>query len=296
MILFFEPIYKEKIWGGEYWGISAHENGPSIVKSGKLKGKTLKDLWENNRELFDNLECEKFPLLVKVIDARDDLSVQVHPDNEYAMLNENGELGKTECWYILDAKEKADIIYGVNASSKKELYELIDDEKWESLLRTENIKKGDFLYIPSGTVHAIKAGTKILEIQQNSDTTYRLYDYNRRDDSGNLRQLHLEKSKDVIDIEYRELKDEYDIEEVDGNIKTILVESEYFDVYKYEINNRIFIDNTKPFMIINVISGNGRISSDIENYDIKSDDYILITSDTLNFSIEGNLEVIISTI
>lgn len=296
MILFFDPVYKEKIWGAEYWGISAHPNGMSLIKNGEYKGKTLSYLWDNNREIFNNLQKDKFPLLVKIIDAKDDLSVQVHPSDEYAYENENKELGKTECWYILDAKEDADIIYGVNAKDKKELENMIDNKNWDELLNTIPIEKGDFLYIPSGTVHAIKSGTKILEIQQNSDTTYRLYDYDRKDDKGNLRQLHIEKSKDVINCESPEIKKEYQSIIKDNNKKTILVESEFFSVYKYEVKEEILMENKKPFKIINILKGSGEIITKDERCEVKEDDFILITGDTKEYNIKGNVEFLLSTI
>lgn len=296
MILFFDPVYKEKIWGAEYWGISAHPNGMSLIKNGEYKGKTLLYLWDNNREIFNNLQKDKFPLLVKIIDAKDDLSVQVHPSDEYAYENENKELGKTECWYILDAKEDADIIYGVNAKDKKELENMIDNKKWDELLNTIPIEKGDFLYIPSGTVHAIKSGTKILEIQQNSDTTYRLYDYDRKDDKGNLRQLHIEKSKDVINCESPEINKEFKSTLIDNNKKTILVESEFFSVYKYEVKEEILMENKKPFKIINILKGSGEIITKDEKYEVKEDDFILVTGDTKEYNIKGNVEFLLSTI
>lgn len=296
MILFLNPVYKEKIWGAEYWGISAHPNGMSLIKNGRYKGKTLSYLWDNNRELFNNLDMEKFPLLVKIIDAKDDLSVQVHPSDEYAYKNENKELGKTECWYILDAKENADIIYGVNAKDKYELEEMIDNKKWDELLNTIPIEKGDFLYIPSGTVHAIKSGTKILEIQQNSDTTYRLYDYDRKDKEGNLRQLHIEKSKDVINCKSQKITKEFKLKQIDDNTETTLVESEFFNVYKYDVKEKISLENNKPFIILNIIKGKGEISTETEKYDISEEDFILITSNTKEINIKGEVEFLLSTI
>lgn len=135
-----------------------------------------------------------------MLDAAQDLSVQVHPNDEYANAHENGELGKTECWYIIDCQKDAEIIYGHHAKSKEELKAMIQLEKWDRLLRRVKVKPGDFFYVPSGTVHAIGKGILILETQQNSDTTYRLYDYDRKDAEGNLRELHLEKSIEVIDV------------------------------------------------------------------------------------------------
>lgn len=146
-------------------------------------------------------EDKRFPLLVKIIDAEADLSVQVHPDDAYAMEHENGSLGKQECWYVLAAEPGATIIVGQKARSKEEFKELMTQGKWGDLLNEIPIKKGDFFQIDPGTVHAIKGGTMVLETQQSSDVTYRLYDYDRLDDEGNPRPLHIQQSLDVVNFE-----------------------------------------------------------------------------------------------
>ena len=195
-IIFLQPVFKEAIWGGnklrkiydydissettgEAWCISAHNSGDCKITNGLYKGQTLSWLWDNHRELFGNLALDRFPLLVKVIDAKKDLSIQVHPDDKYANLNENGSLGKTECWYILDCNEDGSIVLGHNANNKGELRQMIKDNRWADLIKVVKVKKGDFFQIDPGTVHAIKGGNLILEIQQSSDITYRLYDYDR---------------------------------------------------------------------------------------------------------------------
>ena len=209
--LFLQSVMQEKIWGGthlrdvfgydipsdhvgEYWGaISAHPNGVSTIKNGRYAGQTLDVLYAEHRELFGNRQEPVFPLLTKILDANDWLSVQVHPDDAYGLEHE-GELGKTECWYIIAAEPGAEIIYGHNAKSKEELRQQIESKDWENLLTKVPVKAGDFFYVPSGTMHAIGAGILVLETQQSSDTTYRVYDFDRKDDQGNLRELHLEKS------------------------------------------------------------------------------------------------------
>src|SRR5690625_3726466 len=172
--LFLQGILQEKIWGGnklkkefgynipndhtgEYWAISAHPNGTATVKNGIFKGKKLDELWKNHRELFGNQEGDVFPLLVKVIDAKEDLSVQVHPDNNYGLKYE-GELGKTECWYILNADPGSKIVYGHHAETKEELKKSITENDWNKLLNYVEVKSGDFFYLPSGTIHALGAG------------------------------------------------------------------------------------------------------------------------------------------
>src|SRR5690606_32144369 len=140
---------------GECWAISAHPNGPSVVKNGEFKGKTLIQLWKEQRELFGDVTADNFPLLTKILDANTDLSVQVHPNDEDAKLYENGGLGKRECWYIIDCKDGAELIFGHNAQTKEGFLESIKNDEWEGLLRKVKIKPGDFFYVPSGTVHAI---------------------------------------------------------------------------------------------------------------------------------------------
>ena len=204
-LLFLEPVCTHNIWGGkklreefgyavegddlgECWGISAHPEGDGMIRKGSYQGKTLSQMWAEHPELFGNLPYDRYPLLTKIIDAQDDLSIQVHPDDAYAQKNENGSLGKTECWYIMDCKEDATLVVGHNAKTKDELDDMVAQGRWQELIREVPIRKGDFIQIDPGTVHAIKADTLILETQQNSAITYRLYDYGRLQ-NGKPRQL-----------------------------------------------------------------------------------------------------------
>src|SRR5699024_8282193 len=141
-----------------------------------------------------------YPLLVKVVDANDDLSVQVHPDDTYAREIEGVPYGKTECWYVLQAEPDAEIVFGHHAKTKNVLNQLMDEGKWDDLLQKKKVEAGDFIYVPSGTIHAIGKGIMILEIQQSSDITYRVYDYDRKDKQGHLRELHLDEAKEVITV------------------------------------------------------------------------------------------------
>lgn len=189
-LMFSEGIYKKKPWGSETWLVSAHPDGRTMIKSGEFKGRLLNEVYED------------FPLLVKIIDAKDDLSIQVHPNDEYAQKNENSN-GKTECWYILEAKENASLIIGHNAQTKEELREAVEKGGWKNLLREVKVKKGDFFRIDPGTLHAIRGGVKLLEIQEPCDITYRLYDYDRLED-GKKRELHIDKCLDTIVCPYEE--------------------------------------------------------------------------------------------
>ncbi|SCL91281.1 mannose-6-phosphate isomerase, class I [Sporanaerobacter sp. PP17-6a] len=310
--IFFEPVFKEKIWGGdslrnfgynlpsdktgECWAFAAHHNGQSIVKNGEYKGKTLGDLWKNNRELFGNIKGDKFPLLVKIIDAKDDLSVQVHPGNEYAFKNENGESGKTECWYIMDCKKDSQLVLGVNARNKEELNEMIDNGRWNELLRTIPIKKGDFVFVPSGTVHALKGGTLVLEIQQNSDITYRLYDYDRRDSKGNLRELHIEKSKAAIEVPYVDKQFKPVVNKLKDIIETKLVKCDYFTVYKFDVKGNISLTQNHPFMLFSIIDGEGNLTVNEKIYKIKKGDHFMLPKGVTSYILEGKISLIVSYI
>lgn len=308
--LFFDPIFQERIWGGEKlttfgyeipsnhtgecWAFAAHENGQSLVKNGQYKGKSLSELWDDHRELFGNIEGDRFPLLTKILDANDDLSVQVHPDDEYAKKYENGELGKTECWYIIDCDQGSEIIFGHHAKSKEEFTQLVNGGEWEKLLRKIPVTPGEFYYVPSGTIHAIGKGILILETQQNSDTTYRVYDYDRVDNVGNTRELHIEKSIQVATIPSNEPK--FDAKEFTiGDLKiTIFIENEFFSVYKWTLNGQVTLKQDKPFQLVSVISGEGTIMVDNQTFSFIKGDHMMLPSELGKFTLSGNLELIVS--
>jgi mannose-6-phosphate isomerase len=211
MIFFFNIIPISKIWGGinlsslyglnyngigEVWGISGHKSSSNSIKSEYLKGKTLAYLFDNHLDLFGNLPLCEFPILIKLIDAGDDLSIQVHPNNNYAYANEKS-LGKEECWYVLDSYKSSKVIVGHKALSREEFEFYIEKGEVEKILNYYPIKKDDFFYIPSGTIHAICKDTFILEVSQSSDITYRLHDFNRID-NGKPRDLHIDKALSVM--------------------------------------------------------------------------------------------------
>lgn len=264
-LLFLEPIIKELIWGLEYWTVSAHPNGDGTVRNGAFAGRKLSWLWENERELFGNMEGDRFPLLVKKIDAKRDLSIQVHPSDRYAGTNENGSLGKTECWYIIDCKPEGTIIIGHHAKSKEEAEQMIENNEWGSLLREIPIKRGDFFQINPGTIHAIKDNTVIMEIQQSSDVTYRLYDYGRLEE-GKPRDLHIKKSLDVMQIPYEEA--DKHTEGVPGR----LVSCDFYTVDKIEIDGERELVQDKQFQILSVIEGEGAVDG---NRIVAGDSFII---------------------
>jgi mannose-6-phosphate isomerase len=240
------------------------------------------------------MKGDRFPLLTKVLDANDDLSVQVHPDDQYAKEYENGELGKTECWYIIDCEDDAEIILGHNARSKEELVSMIKHNKWNELLTRKKIKPGDFFYVPSGSIHALCNGTLVLETQQSSDTTYRVYDYDRRDQDGNLRELHLEKAIDVTTIPHTISKVEPIINKMDTSTITTFVEEQYFTVYKWDVHSRLETTQDQPFMLVSVVGGNGRLTANGDSFELDKGQHFILPNNLGDFKLEGNMLLIVS--
>lgn len=306
-VLFLQGKFVEKIWGGsrlkdfsyklpsdkvgEYWAISGMEDLPSIVTNGKFKGENLNDLYKNQKDLFGGEDYPSFPLLIKLIDANRDLSIQVHPDDEMAEKYENSR-GKTECWYLLNEKPSS-IIYGLKVDNKDEAIKMIDEKKWDDLLREVPAKKDDFFYVPAGTVHAIKEGCLVLEIQQASDITYRLYDYDRRDDQGNLRDLHLEESKRAIKT--KDVKNKLKEKNFEAYKETNLLSNEYFEVKKYEIKDQVRLKRKKPYLLESVIEGEGVLTIDGKDYPIKKGDFFVLTNYCKDYKISGKLSLVESS-
>ena len=304
--IIFENIYYEKVWGGrdlerfrenlpdgnigESWDIACHENGTGVVENGYLKGKTFKELIKDySKEIFgDTIVNETFPLLVKLINSRENLSVQVHPNDEYAKKYENS-LGKTEVWYVIDADENAELIVGTNGCTKKEFEKAIEDGKVEECLNKIKVKKGDAFLIKSGLVHSICTGIIIAEIQQNSDITYRVYDYGRD------REIHVEKSLDVIDFNLK-------LEKACENYKdyldykyTNIFTTDYFGVDKCIVTNSYKNKgNLKNFEIFTCVDGEGKIEGEGFSEVIKKGDSFLIPATIKEYEVSGNLEILIS--
>lgn len=248
MIIKLKKAHKKLIWGSEDWVVSAHEKGLSYVVGGEFDGVSLNELFKLKSELFNHKIIDEFPLLIKIIDAKDDLSIQVHPNDEYSCKNEDS-LGKTECWYILECDDESDIVVGQKARTREELSLSISESRVMDQMQLLPIKKDDFFFIPAGTVHAIRANTKILEVQQSSDITYRLFDYNRVQEDGTLRELHIKKALDVINYENTDLLDTVNVIENDDYIATSLIKSEFFDVYKFDTKTNCVITNTYDYIL-----------------------------------------------
>lgn len=305
-LLFMEPIFKETIWGGsrlkddfgyeipsettgECWGISAHENGNCKIRKGSFSGLTLGELWKSNRELFGDLEGDKFPLLVKIIDAKDDLSIQVHPDDSYGAVHENGSFGKTECWYILDCEEDAHIVIGHHAKDKEEARKMVSEGRFDDFIRKIPVHKGDFFQIDPGCIHAICRGTLLLETQQNSDITYRVYDYGRLSD-GKPRELHIEKSLDVTTAPFKPVGAMMEKEKGMGYQTTLLYSCQYYKVFKTDLDGSAVFQMNEPFLNVSVIEGKGSIDGTF----IKKGDHFIIPAGYGSYSVEGKLSWISS--
>lgn len=308
--LFLSGVFKEKIWGGEklkqlfdyaipndhtgeLWAISAHKNGPSTVLNGLFKGKQLDELWSDHKELFDYAEGDVFPLLTKIIDAQTELSVQVHPDDAYGKEHE-GELGKTECWYIVDAEEGSEIIYGHHAETKEELENMIEKGQWDELLRKKEVKAGDFFYVPSGTIHAIGGGIVILETQQSSDTTYRVYDYDRIQDDGEKRDLHIEDSVAVTTVPHIDPNLEMTTAEKDGYTETTLVSNSFFTVKEWRTDGKASFEKEAPYTLVSVLNGQGELIVDGTTYSCSKGDHFILPSAVESWSFDGPLHMIAS--
>lgn len=309
MILRLEPVLKENVWGGkrlvtefpyhakgehigECWAVSAHPHGASVIKEGEYAGMTLSCLYREHRELFGNISAEEFPLLVKIIDARSDLSIQVHPDDAYAKEHEGAPYGKTECWYVMDCPDNAELVIGHRARSREELADMIARGRYGELIRQAPVKKGDFLQIDPGTVHAIKGGFLILETQQSSDITYRVYDYGRLVD-GKPRQLHVQQSIDVINVPDEAYKKS--LRHTDGlpdNRLNLLEECPHYKVWKLNLHGKLSFPQREPFLIFSALEGAGSV----DGKPVGKGDHLLITSGHGGISLEGDLEAILSTV
>lgn len=290
MIIFLKPYFEVKLWAGnelnnlydcpkqtgEAWLVSGYKNKSSIISNGKFKGKTLRWLWYNHPELFGDLKDKEFPLLLKLISAKEDLSVQVHPNDNYAITHHN-QLGKFECWYILPETKAKDVTLGVTVNNGVDLKNVISNQTLERYLYNKDIKPGDLIVVEPGRVHAIHGDSFLLEVQEASDLTYRLYDYNRLP----KRKLHINDSLNVID--YNNNKNLI----FDFN-KEKKFKNEHFNMYKLIVDKE-YTYYKRGLEIFYVANGFGNINGKKIN---KGDTFIL-TSGIEEIKFDGNLELII---
>ena len=302
-LLRLEPVFQEKIWGGdrlrtvfhydipsdhtgECWAISGHPSGDCHVKNPEFAGETLGSLWKKRPDLFGNLPGDSFPLLVKIIDAKDDLSIQVHPDDSYAAVHEHGARGKTECWYVLDCDPGTTIVIGHNAKTREEMGRMVEERRWKELIREVPIQKGDFFQINPGCLHAIKGGTLILETQQSSDVTYRFYDYDRLSD-GKPRPLHIAQSLAVTQVPHSLEAPKQETCRQGGAEITHLVTCPYYAVYRVRLDGRWETNWEQPFVNVSITGGSGTL----DGQPVSKGDHLLIPVGYGQMALEGNLEL-----
>ena len=306
---------KDYIWGGtrlrdeygkksdadkvaESWELSCHKDGRSVIANGEYAGRTLEEYIEKEGKAVLGTNCarfEYFPILIKLIDAKDNLSVQVHPDNEYALRVE-GEYGKTEMWYIIDADEGAELLYGFKHEITRE--EFAERIKNNTLLEVTNnvpVHKGDVFFIESGTLHAIGKGILIAEIQQNSNTTYRIYDYGRVGKDGIPRELHVEKACEVTKLipPTRPTKPQGERVQKDGYAETLLASCEYFNVNKLDVQSGAALEATeRSFNSLLVIDG----SFTLGDLSLTKGDSVFVPAGFGKYTLSGSGEVILTDI
>lgn len=312
-----EPAFKDYIWGGtrlrddfkkkcdfdkiaESWELSCHKDGACTIANGEFAGKTLAELVNEKGTAVLGANCERFenfPILIKLIDAKDNLSVQVHPNNEYAMRVE-GEYGKTEMWYVVDCEEGATLLYGFKDTiSKEEFAQRIKDNTLLEVTNAVDVHKGDVFFIESGTLHAIGKGILIAEIQQNSNTTYRIYDYGRVGNDGKPRELHVEKAQEVTDLCPAKPYPVQPTEKFNGYSSQLLSKCEYFNVKRIDIDTMAdLVADEKSFNSVLVLEGEPVIRNGDTELKLVKGDSVFIPSGCGDYTISGKSQVILTTI
>lgn len=317
-IVKLSPSVADNIWGGtrlideygiktdkrpaaEAWVLSCHPSGPSTVLNGEFAGKTLQEVYETDKSICGTKgeRFEFFPLLIKFIDAKRDLSIQVHPDDEYAMRVE-GEYGKTEAWYILDCDDDAELILGFNKEvGKEEFKEAAQSGEIMNICNKVKVKKGDLFFIESGTMHAICKGILLAEVQQNSNTTYRIYDYGRLGKDGKPRELHVDKAADVTKLCPPSIPsaDERKKEVFDSAVKTELTSCDLFTMYKLDVDGKhSFAVDSTTFVSLLCLEGEGEVSCGDVTLSFKKGESIFVPASSGEVTVNGKLEILESTL
>ncbi len=301
MIYKLKPACVDYLWGGtklktkygkqsdkdiiaETWELSCHKDGQSTVEE---TGETLSELLVKNPE-YVGKACDKFedfPILIKLIDAKQALSIQVHPSDEYALANEK-QFGKTEMWYVVDCEKDAFLYYGFKEKCDKETFKTaIENSTVCDLLNKVYVKPGDVFFIEAGTIHAIGAGILIAEVQQNSNVTYRVYDFDRVGVDGNKRELHVEKACEVTN---------YNKQETTQNASGVLASCEYFTVEKINLDGENINKAEKSFHSLLVTNGSGEITCDEQKINFNAGDSIFIPANSSDYTLAGKAEIILS--
>lgn len=308
----FEPILKERIWGGtklktylnkpitsnitgESWEISTVENDVSIVANGSLKGKSLNQLINESPEavLGTNVFAQfgkQFPLLFKYLDAREDLSIQLHPNDELAKKRHNS-FGKTEMWYVMQADADASLIVGFKENSSPDEYvENLKNKTLLNILDTKKVKQGDVFFLETGTIHAIGAGNVIAEIQQTSDITYRVYDFDRVDANGNTRELHVDLALEALNYEKIEAQRFYTKTE---NISNEVVNCQYFTTNFIPLDGKIKVAKSSEFFTVYMcVDGNFELMNDAQTFQYQKGDTVLIPACLSDFQLSGEASIL----
>lgn len=311
-ILKLKPSGKDYIWGGnrlvkeygkeqtgdvlaETWELSCHPDGPSYIVNGENAGKTIREYFEEKGKQAMGTNCsrfEDFPILIKFIDAQDNLSIQVHPDNRYALENE-GQYGKTEMWYVMDAGEDAFLYYGFKEEiSREEFARRIEEDTLLDVLNKVPVKKGDVLFIEAGTIHAIGKNILVAEIQQNSNVTYRVYDYGRIGKDGKKRELHIEKALDVTSRTPVAK---------DNRHYPHIADCDYFTVDKLYLDGETMhkMEGTvteASFLSILVLDGEGTICNGEETVTFTKGDSLFLPAGSGDYSVTGRCDALVTTI
>ena len=304
----FEPILKERLWGGtklkevlgkpienditgESWELSGVKGDISVVANGPLAGTSLQEIIDQMpEELLGKGVVERFgkdfPILIKFIDAKQDLSIQLHPNDALAKERHNS-FGKTEMWYVMDADPGANLIVGFNRNVTKEEYsESLENDTLLDLLNYEEVKEGDTFFINTGKIHAIGAGVLLAEIQQTSDITYRVFDFNRKDKNGKLRELHTDLALDAMD--YKK-KDDFKVDyKRDLDTVNTMVDCPYFKTDFLNLNQNLDLEISKrsSFTILMCVGGSAEIKSDTRSVGIRKGETVLIPANSKSISIK----------
>ena len=309
-VLFFKAIPRQAIWGhtkvrdffgyddfpegiGQSWSFSAQdgEGLSTVCINGEFKGKTLKELWEKHQELFGH-PGEDFPVIISLVGPEDDLSIQVHPDDEHAQ-KIGYKRGKNEAWFFIESDPGASIVYGQKTKNKEELQEMIKQDKWDDIYKKYPVADGNFVYLPAGCLHAMGKGNVVYEIQQSTDVTYRFYDYHRKDKDGNERQLHVKQSIDVTTVPYKPYDLAKQVEEtIENGTRKELVSSNYLTLNKYDMTGYNKVKNDKPFQLVSIIEGQGTV----EGKEVKKGDHFVVCSDQKEVDFDGTMTVMICTL
>ena len=312
----FKKVFIEKVWGGrefetklnmtlpenknigESWEVSAHPNGMSIVENGSLAGKTLQEVYDEYKgelvgEKVYNEYGQRFPLLIKYLDVNDRLSIQVHPDDEVAGRKHN-ELGKSESWFIMEASNDAVLIMGMKPGITKEVFlEKAKNNDFSGMFEEISVKKGDLIDITPGMVHAsLKGSVLFAEIQENSDITYRIYDFDRIE-NGKKRELHIDDAAEVIDFEKKAdiTKTEFE----NGETRKNIIKKKYYNIDKVKVEEKFEDINEESMIIYSILEGKGSIDSSNSTLDIQKGESVLVPPH-IKVTLKGNFEILRTTI